>query len=77
MSDTACCAIEASQLSILDAVEALEDDLSKSYELTEEGKFSASLLSQYDIMKAVEVNRAARYALSVVKALDEGGNGED
>ena len=36
MSDTARCATEAAQTAILDAVEAVEDDLSKYYELTEE-----------------------------------------
>ena len=77
MSDTASCAIEAAQSAILDAVEAVEDDLSKSYELTEEDKVSASLSAQNDIMEAVEVIRAARYALAIVKALDEGGNEED
>ena len=33
MSDMACCAIKADQFAILDFVGAVEDDLSKSYEL--------------------------------------------
>ena len=74
MSDTACCAIEASQLSILDAVEALEDDLSKSYELNEKDKLSASLSAQDNIMEDGEVISTARYALVILKVLDEGGN---
>ena len=77
MSDTAHCAIEAAQLAILDAVEAVEDNLSKSYELNEVDKVSASLSAQDDTMYTVEVNRAARYALATVKALGEGGNEED
>ena len=36
MSDTSFCAIEAAQLAILDAVEAVEDDLSRYYEMNDE-----------------------------------------
>ena len=77
MSDTARCATEAAQTAILDAVEAVEDDLSKYYELTEEDKVSSSLSAQDDIMEAVEVIREEIYALAIMNVLDEGGNEED
>ena len=55
----------------------MEDNLSKSYELIEEDKVSASLLVQDNIMEAVYIIRAAIYVLAIMKALDEGGNEED
>ena len=61
-------------MAILYVVEAVEDDLSKSYDLTDEDKVSASLSDQENSMEAVEVTRSARYVLVIVKTLDEGVN---
>ena len=69
--------MESNHSAILDDLEAVEDYLSKSYELTKEDKVSASLSTQDDIMEAMEVIRTARYALTIVEAIDEGVNKEN